>query len=288
MKAGVVVFPGTNCDRDTFEACREFGWDAQYIWHDEIDNICTVASPSRGEADFQRERNSARARKSGEGGKDTKYLNNFDIIFLPGGFSYGDYIRSGRLAKFSPIIEALKNYIEQKRGFVVGICNGFQILCEAQILPGVLTYNENLKFICKDVECEIQNTNITCHCEERGTSDAAIQKNNENTENWIASLHFSNAPRNDTNNSQTLTLPIAHAEGRYFADEKTLQTLKEKNMIFLTYVYNPNGSMENIAGIYDREKRVLGMMPHPERAFFKETGNLDGHGIFEFIERECN
>lgn len=252
MKAGVIVFPGTNCDRDTLEACQEFGWDAKYVWHSETS------------------------------------LDKFDVIFLPGGFSYGDYVRSGALAKFSPVIRAVKDYIENKRGFVVGICNGFQILCESGILPGALTHNEGLKFICKDVELILnegkrkkekgkraENYQLPCHCEERGTSDAAIQGINEENDDWIAS-HF-------TPHSSRLTLPIAHAEGRYVADEKTIQELKEKDMIFLTYKDNPNGSVENIAGLYDKERRIIGMMPHPERAFFKELENEDGKEIFKII-----
>lgn len=235
LKAGVIVFPGTNCDRDTFEACKEFGWDAEYVWHDNPTSLVLAPSPLGGEG-------------WGEGGEalqSNNPLNKFDVIFLPGGFSYGDYVRSGALAKFSPVIKAVKDYIENKRGFVVGICNGFQILCEAGILPGALTHNENLKFICKDVEL---NSLFTPH-------------------------------------SSRLTLPIANAEGRYVADEKTIQELKEKDMIFLTYKDNPNGSVENIAGLYDKECRIIGMMPHPERAFFKELGNEDGKEIFKIIEK---
>lgn len=323
MRAGVIVFPGTNCDRDTLEACQEFGWEAEYIWHNNPTSLALTPSPLRGEGwgegacsqrklfhphpEFQALVPCAEihpsslkwaGRDADSGNESDNSLNKFDVIFIPGGFSYGDYVRSGALAKFSPVIEALKDYIENKRGFVVGICNGFQILCEAGILPGALTHNENLKFICKDVELGLGkragNYKLPCHCEERGMSDAAIQGINEENDDWIASLHFSNAPRNDMNcdaslftpHSSLLTLPIAHAEGRYVADEKTIQELKEKNMIFLTYKDNPNGSVENIAGLYDKERRIIGMMPHPERAFFKELGNLDGQVIFEFIEHE--
>lgn len=233
MKAGVIVFPGTNCDRDTLEACQEFGWDAEYVWHDAI-NLQSFTSPLGGEG-----------LDADSGNESNNPLNKFDVIFLPGGFSYGDYVRSGALAKFSPVIEAVTDYIENKRGFVVGICNGFQILCEAGILPGALTHNENLKFICKDVEL---NSLFTPH-------------------------------------SSRLTLPIAHAEGRYVADEETILELKEKNMIFLTYKDNPNGSVENIAGLYNKERRIIGMMHHPERAFFKELGNEDGKEIFKIIEK---
>lgn len=205
MKAAVIVFPGTNCDRDTKMACEAFGWDTDFVWHFE------------------------------------DKLDDYDVVFLPGGFSYGDYIRSGRLAKFSPIMQAVREYVEKGRGFVCGICNGFQILCETGILPGVLTDNWNTRFICKNSALELEN-------------------------------------------SKKITLPIAHGEGRFVAEDSVIEELKEKDMIFLTYINNPNGSTEDIAGIYDREKMVIGMMPHPERAFFEETGNTDGQEIFKIIE----
>lgn len=205
LKVGIVVFPGTNCDRDTFIACEEFGWEPKYVWHSE-----------------------------------TK-LDEFDVIFLPGGFSYGDYIRSGRLAKFSPVMLALKEFIEQKRGFVVGICNGFQILCETELLPGILMDNSNTRFICKNQELKL--------------------------------------------NDKIIKLPIAHGEGCYQASSDVLKHLEDNNMIFLKYVNNPNGSIGDIAGLYDKKRRIIGMMPHPERAFFEETGNTDGWEIFKIIER---
>lgn len=204
MKAGIVVFPGTNCDRDTLLACEKFGWEANYIWHFEDD------------------------------------LTNYDVIFLPGGFSYGDYIRSGRLAKFSPVMQAVKRFVDNKKGFVIGICNGFQILCETGLLPGVLSDNWNTRFICKTVELDMMNEKIS--------------------------------------------LPIAHGEGRYLAESNVIEELKQKDMIFLKYASNPNGSIEDIAGIFDRQRNILGMMPHPERAFFDETGNVDGRKIFKIIE----
>lgn len=207
-KAGVVVFPGTNCDRDTMMACEEFGWDAEYVWHFETN------------------------------------LDNFDVIFLPGGFSYGDYIRSGRLAKFSPVMQAVKEFVDKKQGFVVGICNGFQILCETGLLPGVLTDNWGTRFICKTQELKLNNKEIK--------------------------------------------LPIAHGEGRYLVEDETMKKLKEEDMIFLTYKNNPNGSMEDIAGLYDKKRRIIGMMPHPERAFFNETGNIDGREIFNLIKEGLN
>ncbi len=208
MKAGVVVFPGTNCDRDTKKACEHFGWEADYIWHDESN------------------------------------LDDYDIIFLPGGFSYGDYIRAGGLATFSPVVQAIKDYVKNKKGYVVGICNGFQILCETGLLPGALSVNDNTRFICD-----------------------------------VVSLAAS-----DDKMPEAISLPIAHGEGRYFAEEETLKQIQQDNMIFLEYQDNPNGSLLNIAGLIDRKNNVIGMMPHPERAVFKETGNTDGNYFFKLLE----
>ena len=197
MRAAVIVFPGTNCDRDTKMACEGAGWETDHVWHSE------------------------------------RSLKKYDAVILPGGFSYGDYIRSGRLAKFSPVMDAVKRYVKEERGVVLGICNGFQILCESGLLPGVLTDNMNARFICKNVSLGM--------------------------------------------NGSEITLPIAHGEGRYICDNVP------EDMIFLTYKDNPNGSVKDIAGLYDRDKRIIGMMPHPERAFFRETGNTDGRRIFEMI-----
>jgi len=178
---------------------RGFGWETDLVWHSE------------------------------------RSLDGYDVVLLPGGFSYGDYIRSGRLAKFSPVMDAVREYVKAGRGFVIGICNGFQILCESGLLPGVLTDNRDMRFICGDV---------------RLRTDAGTE----------------------------ITLPIAHGEGRYLADSVP------EDMIFLTYIGNPNGSVRDIAGLYDRENNIIGMMPHPERAFFEETGNTDGREIFKIIE----
>lgn len=208
MKAGVVVFPGTNCDRDTYMACVEYGWDTSYIWHFETN------------------------------------LDGYDVIFLPGGFSYGDYIRSGRLAKFSPVMQAVKDFVDKKQGFVIGICNGFQILCETGLLPGVLTDNWNTRFICNTQKLKLREKEIN--------------------------------------------LPIAHGEGCYLAEKEVINQIKEKDMIFLTYSNNPNGSVEDIAGLFDKEKRIIGMMPHPERAFFNETGNTDGREIFRMVQKNLS
>jgi len=204
IKTGIIVFPGTNCDLDTKRACEFFGWETDFIWHDETS------------------------------------LNKYDVVFLPGGFSYGDYIRAGRLARFSPVVMALSDYVNKKRGFLIGICNGFQILCEAKLLPGLLSVNDNTKFICEEADLLFENKEIT--------------------------------------------LPIAHGEGRYIADEKTLQEIKSKKMDFLKYKNNPNGSAKDIAGLWDKENNIIGIMPHPERAIFAETGNIDGRAFFEMIE----
>ena len=206
MKAGIVVFPGTNCDIDTKRACEFFGWETELIWHDETS------------------------------------LDKYDVVFLPGGFSYGDYIRAGRLARFSPVVMSLNDYVNKKRGFLVGICNGFQILCEAKLLPGILSVNDNTKFICEEIDLMFENKDIK--------------------------------------------LPIAHGEGRYIVDENTLKEIKSKKMDFLKYKNNPNGSVEDIAGIWDRENNIIGMMPHSERAIFSETGNTDGRPFFEALEKE--
>jgi phosphoribosylformylglycinamidine synthase I len=208
MKAGILVFPGTNCDRDTQRACGYFGWNTEYIWH------------------------------------DTTNLNDCDVIFVPGGFSYGDYISAGRLAKFSPAVLALKDYVEKQRGFVIGICNGFQILCETGLLPGALSVNDCTRFICEDTHLNLKN-----------------------------------------GRESSISLPIAHGEGRYIAKEKDLKKINAENMPFLKYFSNPNGSMQDIAGLYDKQKKIIGMMPHPERAVFKETGGTDGCYIFELIEK---
>lgn len=207
IKAGVIVFPGTNCDIDTFRACEYMGWQTEYIWHDETN------------------------------------LDKFDVIFLPGGFSYGDYIRAGRLAKFSPAVMALKEYVKAKRGFVVGICNGFQVLCETKLLPGVLANNTSMKFICEEVMLTTNHEGLP----------------------------------------ETVKFAIAHGEGRYIADDATLAEIKAKNMIFLQYNNNPNGSVMDIAGLFDRENGIIGMMPHPERGIFDETGNTDGRYFFEML-----
>lgn len=212
MKCAIVVFLESNCDIDTYRACEAVGWEPNYVLHDETE------------------------------------INGYEVILLTGGFSCGENSSSVKLAKFSPIMQAVSEYIKEKKGFVIGIGNGFQILCECSLLPGVLTNNENNKFICRDLELVFTEYGV----------------------------------------DRTIVLPIAHDEGKYFVNPRTLKELEDKNMIFLRYKRNPNGSVDNIAGIYDRENMVLGMMPHPERAVFKELGLTDGKRIFDLIKSELS
>ncbi len=217
MKFGVVIFPGSNCDMDCYWAVREvLGEECEYIWY-----------------------------------KDTD-IWDFDCIILPGGFSYGDYLRAGAIAKVSPIIGALREFVKDESKLVIGICNGFQILLEAGFLPGAMLRNRNLKFICEYVDVVVENneTPFTCLCE-RG---------------------------------EVLRIPIAHMEGNYFADEKTLKSIIENGQVVFRYhKFNPNGSIYDIAGICNRKKNVLGMMPHPERCCEELLGSTDGLKIFRSI-----
>lgn len=222
MKFGVVIFPGSNCDHDTVYALREIlDQEVIELWH-----------------------------------KDSS-LQGVDVVVLPGGFSYGDYLRSGAIARFSNIMEQVIKFAK-KGGIVLGICNGFQVLCEAGLLPGALLHNKNQKFICK-------NTYILA----------------DNNESAINVLLDKNKP---------LKIPIAHGEGRYYASEETLSQMRQKGQILFRYCnrdgeiseqYNPNGSVENIAGVCNEDKNVFGMMPHPERASDDELGNTDGRVILE-------
>ncbi len=203
---GIVVFPGSNCDRDmlwALEGC--LGINTKFIWHESSD------------------------------------ISGVDSIVLPGGFSYGDYLRCGAVARFSPLINSLVDFVKTGRR-VIGICNGFQILTESGFLPGALTTNKNLDFICNDCELEI----ITS----KGS--------------WF----------NSSNNR--INLPIAHGEGRYFCDEDTFKELSDNDLIALRYLRNPNGSSYDIAGIINKEGNVLGLMPHPERACDSTLGGNDG------------
>jgi phosphoribosylformylglycinamidine synthase subunit PurQ / glutaminase len=210
MKVGVVVFPGSNCDHDAWYAVSEnLHHQAEFIWHDSIS------------------------------------LGSIDAVILPGGFSYGDYLRCGAIAKFSPVMNAVKKFAKDG-GLVLGICNGFQVLTEAGLLPGALVRNSNLKFVCRTVALEVESSNSPfTHRASRG---------------------------------QTLKLPVAHGEGCYIADEATLDQLEAEDRIVLRYRNNdnPNGSMRNIAGILNEQRNVMGMMPHPERAADALVGGTDG------------
>jgi phosphoribosylformylglycinamidine synthase I len=227
MKFGVIIFPGSNCDSDLLHVISEvMQQEVVEFWHKDTD----LQGFSKG-----------------------------DCIFVPGGFSYGDALRAGAIARFSPIMNSVIEFANNG-GYVWGICNGFQILCEAGLLPGALLRNENQKFICKNVYLKAE------------TTESAITKN--------------------IDLSQALNIPIAHAEGRYYADEATLATLKANNQILFRYAdangntateNNPNGALDNIAGICNENRNVFGMMPHPERASELALGNIDGKVMFESL-----
>lgn len=223
LKAGIIVFLGTNCDRDTEIALTVAGFKTKFIFHTECN------------------------------------LSGYDLIVLPGGFSFGDYIRAGRLAKLSPVVFALREYVKMAQGFVLGICNGFQILCEAGLLSGALVENDSTRFISRDETLIF--TPVAGYKDHQGQN---------------SSKEF----------AEEIVLPIAHKEGSFYADSEALEQIEKENMVFLRYKDNPNGSLNNIAGLYDRKHRVLGMMPHPERAVSKVLDNTDGFKIFDFIKNE--
>ncbi len=212
MKAAVIVFPGSNCDRDLAVALENAGADVTMIWH-----------------------------------KDTALPEGIDLIGVPGGFSFGDYLRCGAIAANSPICQSVIKHAN-KGGYVFGVCNGFQVLTETGLLPGVLLRNANLKYICKPVELRVATTNSAYTS---GYEKGAI-----------------------------ITVPIAHHDGNYFADEATLDRLQGDDRIAFTYVDNPNGSARDIAGILSENRRVLGMMPHPERMADPLHGGTDGAALF--------
>ncbi|MEC8738347.1 MAG: phosphoribosylformylglycinamidine synthase subunit PurQ [Bacteroidota bacterium] len=226
MKFGVVVFPGSNCDQDLVKAIeRVTQQEVVKLWHKETN------------------------------------LQEVDFVFLPGGFSYGDYLRSGAIAKLSPIMQSVISF-SKKGNPVMGICNGFQILCESGLLPGALLQNENQKFICENSLLKVEN------------NDTLLTKN--------------------LRKDRSYKIPIAHGEGRFFAEQDTLQRMEENQQILFTYVdenmkvcqeANPNGSLNNIAGICNKEKNVFGMMPHPERAADLALKNQDGEDFFLSILR---
>ncbi len=224
MKFGVIVFPGSNCDHDAYHVVsKHLGQPVDFVWHRETD------------------------------------LSEYDALIVPGGFSYGDYLRCGALAKFSPVMSAVKDFAASGK-FVFGICNGFQILCEAGLLPGALLRNKNLHFICKHVNLKVENSDMPFTTE--------LEKD------------------------KILSIPIAHAEGNYVCDDETFAQLEANNQIVFRYsdengaitdAANPNGARSNIAGICNAQGNVLGMMPHPERACENLLGSNDGRFIFRSL-----
>jgi len=215
MKFAVIVFPGSNCDLDMFHAIQdELGEDVTYVWHDETS------------------------------------LEGFDAVLLPGGFSYGDYLRSGAIARFSPIMKAVEEAAATGKP-ILGVCNGFQVLLEAGLLPGAMRRNAKLTFICKQTELEVKNGNTMF------------------TQNY--------------EQGSTITIPVAHGEGNYYCDNETLKKLQANNQIVFTYKEDINGSIGNIAGITNEKGNVLGMMPHPERAVDELLGSANGLKLFQSI-----
>jgi len=225
MKFGVIIFPGSNCDHDALYATSaNLGAESVAIWH-----------------------------------KETSIPEDVDCIILPGGFSYGDYLRCGSIASFSPIMSEVINFANSG-GIVIGICNGFQVLTESGLLPGTLLRNENLNFICKDVFLKVENNDTVF--------------------------------TNELDNNEVLRIPVAHGEGNYYASNEVLEELENNNQIIFRYANaegevcnecNPNGSLNNIAGISNKEGNVLGMMPHPERYSDEILGCNDGLSIFKSI-----
>ncbi len=224
MKFGIIVFPGSNCDHDAYHVIsKHVGQPVDFIWHRDTD------------------------------------LRSYDALIIPGGFSYGDYLRAGALARFSPVMESVKKFAAGGR-FVLGICNGFQILCEAGLLPGALIRNRDLHFICEHVFVRVE------------TADTPFT--------------------NELKTKSVLRLPIAHAEGNYVCDDETLGELQQDDRIVFRYcdsqgnttdAANPNGSRDNIAGICNRSRNVLGLMPHPERACEDLLGSIDGRDMFRSL-----
>lgn len=215
MKAAVLVFPGSNCDRDLAVAFRAAGFEVDMVWH-----------------------------------KDTDLPAATDVVGIPGGFSYGDYLRCGAIAAGSPIMGAVRAHAD-KGGYVLGICNGFQVLCETRLLPGVLMRNAGLKFVCRAQGLAV------------ATTDSA----------------FTGGYRDGA----TITVPIAHHDGNYQIDPDGLARLQAEDRIAFTYTGNPNGSVADIAGVLSENRRVLGMMPHPERAIDPEQGGADGRVLFDAL-----
>lgn len=226
MKFGVIVFPGSNCDHDAYHVLsKHVGQPVDFVWHKETN------------------------------------LDSFDALVIPGGFSYGDYLRAGALARFSPVMNAVKDFAAKGK-FVFGICNGFQILCEAGLLPGALMRNADLHFVCRHVGIRVENAD-TPYTSELETG-------------------------------RVLSIPLAHADGNYTCDPETLDSLEENGQIVFRYCEpdgeitdnaNPNGALSNIAGICNLDRNVLGMMPHPERACEELLGSNDGRDIFRSLTK---
>lgn len=215
MKFAVLVFPGSNCDIDCFKAVEEtIEQPVDYVWHTATD------------------------------------LSAYDCIIVPGGFSYGDYLRCGAISRFAPVMNEVAKAAEQGK-YIIGICNGFQILTEAGLLPGALLRNTGIKFVCHDSVLQVENNNTPF------TSEYAL--------------------------GEEIIIPIAHGEGNYYCDEETLEKLKANNQIVFTYKNNPNGSLNNIAGVSNERGNVVGMMPHPERAVNEVLGTTDGKRMFTSI-----
>ncbi len=217
MKFGVVKFPGSNCDQDAYHAVRDvLGQPVEYLWHQDAD------------------------------------LRGADCVIVPGGFSYGDYLRCGAIARFSPVMAAVREHAD-RGGLVLGICNGFQVLCEAHLLPGALVRNDGRRFVCRPVGLSVGN----------------------------ADTPFTN----QMSVGQTLCVPVAHGEGKYVCDEAALETLRQSGRILFRYAdgRNPNGSLDDIAGIANEGFNVLGMMPHPERAADAALGSADGRLLFDSL-----
>ncbi len=213
---GVIVFPGSNCEQDALEAVASLGANSKLLWHDSSD------------------------------------LGDVDGVIIPGGFAHGDYLRPGAIARFSPVMESVISFARTGRP-VLGICNGFQILTEAGLLPGALQKNSGLKFLCKPVKLNVQTTN--------------------------------SALTSQTTKGDSLTIPINHFEGNYTCNEETLKELHAEDRILLTYENNPNGSIGDIAGICNAQRNVVGLMPHPERACHPLLGSTDGQPLLHsFIE----
>jgi phosphoribosylformylglycinamidine synthase len=224
VKFGVIVFPGSNCDHDAYHVIsKQVGQPVDFIWHRDTD------------------------------------LSGYDAVIIPGGFSYGDYLRAGALARFSPVMNSIKQFAT-RGGLVLGICNGFQILCESGLLPGALIRNRDLHFICEHVRVRVESTNTPF--------------------------------TNELSAGEVLRIPIAHAEGNFVCDDSTMDQLAREDRIVFRYCdelgniterANPNGSRDNIAGICNRQRNVMGMMPHPERACEDLLGSSDGRDIFRSL-----